>query len=107
LRRTEVANPEEHIRQLIEQIIFTVPGERVNRPTFGSGLLQMLFAPNSSEESAAAKNSIRSSLTKYLSDLITVEEVDISIDNSSIAVTVTYIIIKTQLKQIESFWRHI
>ena len=51
--RTAEADDERHIRDLIEQLLFTAPGERVNRPTFGSGLLQLVFAPNSPELAAA------------------------------------------------------
>ncbi len=53
--RTATSNDEDHIRDLIEQVLFTTPGERVNRPTFGSGLLQLLFAPNSTTLAAATR----------------------------------------------------
>jgi hypothetical protein len=46
---------DEHIRDLIEQVLFTSPGERVNRPDFGSGLRQLVFAPNSDERAAYQK----------------------------------------------------
>ena len=45
--RTATPPTTDHIRDMIEQLLFTAPGERVNRPDFGSGLLQMVFAPNS------------------------------------------------------------
>ncbi|HYJ93736.1 MAG TPA: GPW/gp25 family protein, partial [Vicinamibacterales bacterium] len=44
---TATTGDEDHIRDLIEQVLFTAPGERVNRPTFGSGVLRLVFAPNS------------------------------------------------------------
>ncbi len=47
--RTADTDPDGHIRDLIEQVLFTAPGERLNRPTFGSGLKQLLFQPNSEE----------------------------------------------------------
>ena len=40
---------DEHVRDLIEQLLFTSPGERVMRPDFGCGLLDLVFAPNSPE----------------------------------------------------------
>ena len=64
--RTGDATEEEHIRQLIEQLLFTSPGERVNRPTFGSGLLQLLFAPNSPELGAATQMLVQSALQQWL-----------------------------------------
>ena len=45
--RTALADRDAHIRQMIEQLLFTEPGERVMRPTFGCALLQLVFAPNS------------------------------------------------------------
>ena len=47
--RTATTDDDDHIRDMIEQFLFTNPGERVNRPDFGSGLLQLVFAPNSPE----------------------------------------------------------
>jgi len=47
LGRTAGTTDEEHVRDLVEQVLFTNPGERVNRPTFGSGLLSLVFAPAS------------------------------------------------------------
>ena len=53
--RTAETGRDDHIRDLIEQVLFTSPGERVNRPTFGCGLTQLLFAPNSPELAAATQ----------------------------------------------------
>ena len=50
--RTSDAGEEQHIRELIEQLLFTAPVERVNRPTFDSGLLKLVFAANSPDASA-------------------------------------------------------
>ena len=52
--RTASTDDDDHIRDMIEQLLFTSPGERVNRPDFGSGLLQLVFAPNSPELASAA-----------------------------------------------------
>ena len=52
--RTATTTLDDHVRDLIEQLLFTSPGERVNRPDFGAGLLQLVFAPNSAELAAAA-----------------------------------------------------
>ncbi len=35
-----------HIREQIEQILFTTPGERVFRPEFGAGVQRLVFEPN-------------------------------------------------------------
>ena len=57
--RTATAGDDDHICDMIEQLLFTSPGERVNRPDFGSGVLQMVFAPNSPELAAALQFTIQ------------------------------------------------
>jgi phage baseplate assembly protein W len=88
--RTAVTGEEQHVRDMIEQILFTVPGERVNRPTFGSGLLQLVFAPNSQALAAALQASVQGSLQQWLGDVIEVGDVDISPEDSTLRVTVSY-----------------
>ena len=94
--RTAVANEDEHIRQMIEQLLFTNAGERVNRPDFGSGLLQLAFAPNSLELAAALQFTMRASLQKYLDDLIEVQELSVITDDSALRVEVKYTVRRTR-----------
>src|SRR5258708_23064729 len=68
--RTAATDDEDHIRDMIEQLLFTNPGERVNRPDFGSGLLQMVFEPNSTELAAALPFTLQPSLQQVLGDRI-------------------------------------
>jgi uncharacterized protein len=105
LGRTKVTNLREHIKQLIEQTLFTSPGERVNLPFFGCRINELLFAPNSPELLAEVTNIVYSSLIKYLSDLVTIENVTIENSDATIAVTVAYTIKRNQLKQTVTFRR--
>ena len=66
--RTAEVDYDAHICDLIEQVLFTAPGERVNRPDFGSGLLRLVFAPNSSELAATTQYLVQGSLQQYLGD---------------------------------------
>jgi uncharacterized protein len=75
--RTASASPDDHIRQMIEQVLFTDPGERVNRPDFGAGVRQLLFAPGTDEMAAAAEFLIRGALQQWLGELIQVETVQV------------------------------
>ena len=77
-------------RDLIEQVLFTVPGERVNRPTFGSGLLQLVFAPNSDTLAAATQFSVQASLQQWLGSLVQIEQVKVESDESTLHVAVQY-----------------
>jgi phage baseplate assembly protein W len=100
--RTSTAG-DEHVRDLIEQLIFTSPGERVNRPSLGSGLLQMVFAPTSDELAAATQFLVQGTLQQWLGDLIQVEAVRVSAEDSTVQVTVQYVLRSTQLRQVAQF----
>ena len=102
---TDTTNDQEHIHQLIEQLLFTSLGERVNRPTFGTGINQLVFAPNSAELATATKFLIQGSLQQWLGDLITVNSVDVQSDDSVLNVFINYILIKNQQPYVAEFKR--
>ena len=90
--RTSVDNEEDHILGMIRQILYTRPGERVNRPDFGSGLMQMVFAPNSPELAATVQFSLQAALQRYVGDLIEVRALQVSCDDATLKVSLTYAI---------------
>src|SRR3954464_9747561 len=90
LGRTATAGYDDHIRDMIEQVLFTGPGERVNRPDFGSGLMQLVFAPNSPELAAAVQFTAQASLQRWLEDVIELQAVDVSSEDAVLRVTVQY-----------------
>ena len=92
-----------HVRDMVEQILFTSPGERVNRPTFGSGTSQLVFAPNSDVLAAAQQQAIQAGLQQWLSDLIRVQSVNVTNQDSVLQVTVVYSIIQTRQQQTQKF----
>jgi uncharacterized protein len=103
--RTAEADDDNHIRDLIEQVLFTAPGERVNRPEFGSGLMRLVFAPNSDELAAATQFLVQASLQQWLGDLIEVNDVQVDGQDSSLLVTVRYTVRRTQQQQVAQFTR--
>lgn len=105
--RTAETGYEDHIRDMIEQVLFTSPGERVNRPAFGSGLLQLLFAPNSDELAGTTQFLVQSALQEWLGDLIQVESVLADSEESTLRVTVEYIIRRDQTRQTATFDRQV
>ena len=85
-------------------MLFTAPGERVNRPDFGSGLLQLVFAPNSDRRSPPPRSSwSRASLQQCLGDLIQVDAVDVTNEDSTLRVSVRYLVRRTQTRQTRGF----
>ena len=87
---------ERHVEQLMMQVLLTNPGERINRPDFGCGLRQMVFAPNSDVSASLAQVLIRESLDRWLGTVITVEEVTTQAVNSTLEIRIRYILIARQ-----------
>lgn len=104
---TADASEEDHIRQLIEQLLFTSPGERVNRPTFGSGLLQLVFAANSPELAAATLVMVQGSLQQWLGERIHVEAVDVTNHEAELRVEVRYMVRRTQQRRAVAFAKEV
>ena len=94
--RTATTSDDDHIRDMIEQFLFTNAGERVNRPDFGSGLLQMIFAPNSPELAAAVQFTVQGGLQRWLGDVIEVRAVEVTSVESTLRVEVKYLVRRTR-----------
>ena len=103
--RTAVTGDGDHLRDLIEQVLFTTPGERVNRPTFGSGVLRLVFEPAAEALMATAQFAVQAALQQWLGDLIEVREVAVEVDDSTLHVTVRYLIRRTQELRADRFAR--
>src|SRR5262245_8968105 len=103
--RTATTTYEDHVRDMIEQVLFTTPGERVNRPTFGSGVLQLIFAPNSQALATATQMTVQGALQMWLGDLIQVEAVSVNSEDSTLTVVVQYTVRRTQQRQVSQFVR--
>ena len=103
--RSATTGEDDHIRDMIEQFLFTNAGERVNRPDFGSGLLQMVFAPNSPELAAAVQMTVQAGLQRWLGDLIDVQSLEVTSHDSRLRVDLHYALRRTGEQRQESFER--
>ena len=103
--RTAATDDDDHIRDMIEQLLFTSPGERVNRPDFGTGLQGMVFQPNSPELAAALQFTLQASLQQWLGNLIAVESVEVTSTEGTLTVTVAYVVRRSQQAQVAQFSR--
>lgn len=88
--RTATATDERHVGNLIEEFLFTKPEERINRPDFGSGLAQLVFAQNSPELAATIQYTIQTGLQRWLDDLIEVQHLQVTGEDASIRIVVRY-----------------
>jgi phage baseplate assembly protein W len=88
--RTAESSGEDYIHALIEQVLFTSPGERVNRPDFGSGIMQLVFARNNEAVAATVQMTVQAALQKWLGSLIQVNKIEVANEDSRLIVAVNY-----------------
>jgi phage baseplate assembly protein W len=100
--RTATTDLNDHVRDLVEQVLFTSPAERVNRPDFGSGLRGLVFEPNSDALAAATRSQVEGSLHQWLADAIHLEGVVVRAQDAALEVTVQYVVRATQDRRTET-----
>lgn len=88
--RTAETTDDEWVRDLVEQLLFTAPGERVNRPDFGSGILRLVFEPGGDEVAAATQFLVQGALQRWLGDLVEVQGVEVRAEDSTLRVAVRF-----------------
>lgn len=88
--RTASAALDAHVRDMIEQLLFTNHGERVNRPEFGSGAMQLVFAPNSPELAATVQFTLQAALQMWLGDVIDVTDLTVTADDARLSIALAY-----------------
>jgi phage baseplate assembly protein W len=89
--RVALTGPDDHVRDMIEQVLFTRPGERAMRPDFGCGLAELVFEPNDTVLAAATELRVRSALQRWLSDVADVEDVRVLAEDSRLVIEVSWV----------------
>src|SRR6266699_1039955 len=97
--RTALADTNKHIRDMLEQLLFTNPGERVNRPDFGSGIQQLIFAPTSPELASVLQFTLKSAIQRWLGGLVQVQELEVTSQDSTLSIFIQYIVRPTNQQQ--------
>lgn len=100
---TRTAQWRAHVRQMIEQLLFTAPGERVNRPDFGCGLANLLFENAGTELALATQALVQSSLQRWLGDLIQVRLVQVEADQEALRIRIEYLLLADRTLQNDLF----
>jgi phage baseplate assembly protein W len=90
---------EEHVDQMIRQVLLTAPGERINRPEFGCGVRRMLFAPNSDVSASLAQVSVHQALDRWLGTVITVDNVTVTAVDSMLTINISYVLLARQQRR--------
>jgi phage baseplate assembly protein W len=101
--RTAATGRDDHVRDLIEQVLLTSPGERVMRPDFGAGLLAAVFEPGGPPAAASAQFLVASALERELSSVIIVDAVDVDAIDAALVVTVRYVVRATGAHEVAAF----
>lgn len=96
---TAETDTDDHIRDMVRQILFTSPGERVNRPDFGAGILQLTFEPNSTELASTTEMLVQGGLQRWLGDRILVNAVSVEPRDGTLSITVDYTVRATERRQ--------
>ncbi|MEW2051329.1 GPW/gp25 family protein [Streptomyces sp. NPDC005476] len=97
--RLAAVDDEEYLRGLVEAVLFTRPGERVNRPDFGSGVDRLVFAPSGDELAGATQSLVHAAVQQWLSDLLHVQEVRVEARDAVLDVTIRYTPLRQDSKQ--------
>jgi phage baseplate assembly protein W len=91
-RTAVTASLDDHIQQMLEQLLLTRPGERVNRPDFGCGLGDLVFEPNSTRLAAALEVTVVTNVGQWLGDLIALRNVDVESQEGKLLVNLSYVV---------------
>lgn len=82
-----------HVDQLVRQVLFTNPGERINRPDFGCGIRRMVFAPASEAAASLARVAIFQALEKWLGTVIRTERVEVRAADETLEIELAYVVL--------------
>jgi uncharacterized protein len=103
--RSRLTGAGDHVRDLIEQVLFTAPGERVNRPEFGTPIKHLVFEGISDTLVATTEKMVHGALIRWLDTLISVERVSVEAVESTVTVTVVYALRGDEDRRTEVFER--
>jgi phage baseplate assembly protein W len=90
---------EQHVDQMIRQVLLTAPGERINRPEFGCGVRRMLFAPNSVVSASLAQVTVHQALDRWLGSVIKVDDVVVAAVESTLTIRISYLLLARQQRR--------
>lgn len=103
--RTAQTSTSDHVRDMLEQLLLTSPGERVNRPDFGSGVLQLVFSGNSPEVATALQFTVQAAIETWLGDIVEIEMLEVTSEDATLRIDLQYVIRSTGERRSDSFAR--
>ncbi len=103
--RTASTTTDDHVRDMLEQLLFTNAGERVNRPDFGSGIQQLIFGPTSPELAAALQYTLKAAVQRWMSDIIELQALEVVSEDSTLTIFIQYLVRRTNEQQVAQLTR--
>ena len=94
-----LTDADDHVRDMVEQVLFTNPGERVNLPEFGCGLRDLVFAGNDEVLRATVQFLITQNLNRWLGEMLTVEQVSVQNEDEVLLIEIIYSLKRTLERQ--------
>ena len=102
--RIATTDVNDHVRDMILEVLLTAPGERVNRPDFGCGLRELLFGPANEAVVTSTQFLVHGSLQRWLRDVIDVVDIRVLAQEESLIVEVEYVRLADGSAQRERFF---
>lgn len=96
---TAISDRDAQIRDMIEMVLFTTRGSRVNRPDFGAGMHELIFSENAPEIAAAAQHMVQAGLQQWLATEIEIKSVRTEAIESTLRVQVSYSLLSDPLER--------
>lgn len=93
----------EHVRDLVELVLFTRPGERVMRPDFGTPIPEVVFERPTHDVLSNVQFLVQTSLQRFMSDLIAVENIEVRSVENRIEIALSYVLLPMQERVEEVF----
>ena len=104
-KTAQVSSLEEHVKQELIQLLLTNLGERVFLPEFGGGVRQLIFESADETASGMTKAMMTQVISTWLGHRLTLENLEVKIQNGTIEVTIKYKIIGTEDSRLMTFQR--
>lgn len=101
--RTQTTDDERHVNAMLEILLLTSAGERVNRPDFGGGLRRLLFGPASPELAATVQHTLRAEILQWLDDVIDLGQLEVLADEGRVVVNLTYAMRRDGMQRAANF----
>jgi phage baseplate assembly protein W len=105
-RAVQVATLEDHVRDELVQLILTNPAERLFLPEFGGGVRRLVFENIDDTTGAMVKAVLTRSISRWIGNRVTLEDLAVVVENETIAVDLKYRIAGTEDTRVLKFQRH-